>query len=164
RGGPGRRREAGPAGEESRLVFYSDTTRWTRRSHLRDATARHADEVVGRQPEHGLRVARGGPDLVALEEVLVDQRRQGPGGANGRDAPDRESRSGAHERGVRLLDRLVDEPGELVLVHALRAAPREPARRAGAPSAYADPLAGAGGRERSPALVSTAETSLNWLA
>src|SRR5712692_5609622 len=134
REGPGQRREAGPAGEESRLVFYSDTPRRTLRSDLRHATARHAYEVVGRQPEHGLRVARGGPYLVPLEEVLVDQRRQGPFGSDGPAAPDRESRAGAHERGVRLLDRLVDEPGDLVLVHAVRAAPRDEDRLVGAPA------------------------------
>src|SRR5207302_2268698 len=99
----------GPAGGASRRVFYSDTRRRPLCSDARHAAARHLHEVRGGQPEHGLGVARRGPDLVPLEEVLVDHGRERPGGADGCDAADRESRAGADEGGVRLLDRLVDE-------------------------------------------------------
>src|SRR5207249_293904 len=103
-------------------------------SDARHAATRHLHEVRGGQPEHGLGVARRGPDLVPLEEVLVDHGREGPGGADGCDAADREPRAGADEGGVRLLDRLVDELRDALLVHAVRSARRHEDRPVGAPA------------------------------
>src|SRR5215212_1130435 len=77
---------------------------------LRQLARVHAEEAV--------RVARGGPDALMLQQVLVEQ--DGQVMAERRHASDREAGGGAHLVGLRLADlRHVERLGDLLDVHAV---------------------------------------------
>ena len=104
-----------------------------RQRDVGECSKRRTDEVRGGDREHRVGRAASGINNVVVQQIPVDQRREGRRMPERRNAADRKPRGRADERRIGLADRLADERGHLRLVHAVGAARddqhRAPARR-----------------------------------
>ncbi|ABA49095.1 hypothetical protein BURPS1710b_0540 [Burkholderia pseudomallei 1710b] len=120
---PARRRRA------SRRAFPSHGSCVAALRDVGDRRARERHELLRRQVEHRVRMARRGPQAVEIEQVAIDQHHGLDEMADRAHAADRVAGVVAHELRVRAAD-FADLCGDLPFVDAVRAARDDEHRRA----------------------------------